>query len=93
MFFVWFDGDRKRRPHLKLRDAVAEYHAKHGADPAICLVSEADAVLIADHAAPDDLPVRAMPFVAVNTFYLGGQDAVAALAELELPVAEFSQAA
>lgn len=93
MFFVWFDGDRKRRPHLKLRDAVAGYRGKFGADPKICLVSEADAVAIAERAGAADLPIRAMPFVAVNTFYLGGPDAVAALAELELPVVELSQAA
>jgi hypothetical protein len=93
MFFVWFDGDRKRRPHLKLRDAVAGYREKQGADPRICLVSEADAAAIVDSPGHFDMPVRAMPFVAVNTFYLGGPDAVAALAELELPAAELRQAA
>jgi len=93
MFFVWFDGDRKRRPHLKLGDAVAEYRAKYGVAPSICLTNPADATAISEQKATFDFLIQSVPFVAVNTFYLGGQDAEEAMAELEVPVAELRQAA
>lgn len=93
MFFVWFDGDRKRRPHLKLQDAIAEYQLKYGASPHICLVNAADANAIAQQGTDFPCTIRPVRFVAINTFYLGGQDAEVALAELELPAVEVSQAA
>lgn len=93
MFFVWFDGDRKRQPHLKLKDAVAEYQAKYGVVPLVCLTSAADAAAIGEKGAGFEFPIQPVPFVALNTFYLGGQDAQAALGQLELPAVELREAA
>lgn len=93
MFFVWFDGDRKRRPHLKLGDAVAEYRAKYGVGPSICLTHPTDATAIGEQKASFDFLIQSVAFVAVNTFYLGGRDAEEAMAELEIPAAELRQAA
>lgn len=93
MFFVWFDGDRKRRPHLKLQDAMAEYQFKYGTSPRICLVNAADATAIAEHGTKFACSIQPVRFVSVNTFYLGGEDANAALAEMELAPVELSQAA
>lgn len=93
MFFVWFDGDRKRRPHLKLKDAIAEYRAKYGLSPRICLANSADAAAISEQGSAFDFLIQAVPFVAINTFYLGGQDAEEALAQLQIPTGELRQAA
>jgi hypothetical protein len=93
MFFVWFDGDRKRRPHLKLKDALAEYQAKYGMSPRICLANAADATAIIEQGSAFDFSIQPVPFVALNTFYLGGQDAEEALAQLQLPTGELRQAA
>lgn len=93
MFFVWFDGDRKRQPHLKLKDAQSEYRARYGMEPLICLTNPVDATAILDKGASFDFRIQPVPFVAVNTFYLGGEDAQAALAQLELPEVELEQAA
>ncbi len=93
MFFVWFDGDRKRRPHLKLKDAIAEYQAKYGMSPRLCLVNPFDAAAINERGAEFDFVLQPVPFVALNTFYLGGEDAEEALAQIELPTGELKQAA
>ncbi|MDQ3539631.1 MAG: hypothetical protein M3440_02990 [Chloroflexota bacterium] len=93
MFFVWFDGDRKRQPHLKLKDALAEYQAKYGIVPLVCLTSAADAAAIGEKGSAFDFRIQPVPFVAVNTFYLGGQDAQAALSQLDLPAVELREAA
>lgn len=93
MFFVWFDGDRKRQPHLKLKDALAEYQARNGIAPLICLTSAADAAAINDKRAAFDFRIQPVPFVAVNTFYLGGEDAEVALGQLDLPAVQLSEAA
>lgn len=93
MFFVWFDGNRKRQPHLKLKDAEAEYQAKYGIAPLVCLTNPTDATAILDRGSQFDFRIQPVPFVAVNTFYLGGQDAQAALGQLELPAVELSEAA
>lgn len=93
MFFVWFDEDRKRQPHLKLKDALAEFQAKFGMAPVVCLASAADAAAIGEKGSGFDFPIHPVPFVAVNTFYLGGQDAQAALGQLDLPAVELREAA
>ncbi len=93
MFFVWFDGDRKRQPHLKLKDAVEEYQAKYGSAPLICLTSAADAAAIGEKRVAFDFRIQPASFVAVNTFYLGGDDAEVALGQLELPTVALSEAA
>ncbi len=71
MYFVWFDGDRRRGPHLKLADAIEAYREKFGKSPAICLASDGDAREIVASTRRPDIAIRAADFISRNTFYLG----------------------
>lgn len=74
MYFVWFDGDRRRGPHLKLTDAIQAYRAKYGKTPAICLASHQDAREIVSHSRRPAIIIRGADFISRNTYYLGAQD-------------------
>ncbi|MBA2246566.1 MAG: hypothetical protein H0W23_00440 [Chloroflexia bacterium] len=71
MYFVWFDGDRRRGSHLKLADAIGAYQDKFGRSPAICLASDQDARDIMSHARRPAIAIRAADFISPNTYYLG----------------------
>ena len=71
MYFVWFDGDRRRGSHLKLADAIDAYREKFGKSPAICLASSDDAREIVAHARRPEIAIRAADFISRNTYYLG----------------------
>ena len=76
MYFVWFDGDRRRGPHLKLTDAINAYIDKFGKHPAICLASHHDASEIASRSRRPPITVHGADFVSRNTYYLGADEEV-----------------
>jgi len=71
VYFVWFDGDRRRGPHLKLADAMDAYRDKFGKSPAICLASDQDARDIMANTRRPAITIRAAHFISRNTYYLG----------------------
>lgn len=87
MYFVWFDGDRRRGPHLKLTDAIGAYKDKYGRDPLICLASQQDATAIASHSRRPEITLRSAHFISANTFYLGAEDELVDVDELHTEAA------
>lgn len=81
MFFVWFDGDRRRGPHLKLTDAIEAYRAKYGKNPVICLASHHDAREISSHSRRPAIAIRGADFISRNTYYLGADEELNAVAD------------
>lgn len=83
MYFVWFDGDRKRGPHLKLADAIRAYHAKYGRNPVICLTSHHDAQEIRSHSRRPPITIRGAAFISKNSYYLGSDEELEAEGDTE----------
>ncbi len=83
MYFVWFDGDRRRGPHLKLTDAIEAYRAKYGKPPVICLASHHDARQIISHSRRPAITIRGADFISKNTYYLGADEELDAVGELQ----------
>ncbi len=82
MYFVWFDGDRRRGPHLKLTDAIEAYRAKYGKKPVICLASHQDAHEIVTHSRRPAIAIRGADFISKNTYYLGADEELDAVEDL-----------
>jgi len=82
MYFVWFDGDRRRGPHLKLTDAINAYFAKYDRHPVICLASHQDAGEIISHSRRPAITIRGAEFISRNNYYLGDEEELAAMDEV-----------
>jgi hypothetical protein len=67
-FLGWYDPDKKRDLALKLADAVARYEERAGVPAEIALMNPSDAAIMGD---VDGVEVRSVPWVPVNTFYVG----------------------
>lgn len=68
LFHAVYDANARYTALQKLQNAIEGYRRKFGAEPAICLTSEADA---AELARVTDFPVRAESFIGRHTFYIG----------------------
>ena len=82
MYFVWFDGDRRRGPHLTLTDAITAYADKFGKQPVICLASHQDASAIVSHSRRPPIAIRGADFISRNTYYLGADEELTAVEDL-----------
>lgn len=67
-FLGWYDADKNVAAIDKLYAAIARYKEKFDDIPELCLTGAVDAAAIKDRS---PIPVRAVTFVARNTFYVG----------------------
>jgi len=85
MFLGWYDPDKKFPTVSKVREAVARYTEKFGAQPKACLTSVEDAAELADDPTLTGMSVRGVNYIPRFTYYVGVEDAIMAAGPIDEP--------
>lgn len=80
MFLGWYDPDRKKPAHKKLREAIERYHEKFERTPRYCLTSPLDGAELEQQPATG-IEVQTRSYIARWTFYIGEDLGQAAMAD------------